>query len=182
MGTLELLALIFGITGIILTIKESIWCWLADIISVAIQGYVCYKANLLGDSSLQIFYFISGIYGWVYWKKNYSINFKVSNMGNKNWAYVILSVIILSLILYPILAYFKSDRLIIESVLTAASLVCTYMMAKKWLENWFFWILIDLSYVYLYYVQGLHTMSILFIIYSSMAYYGYYTWKKQLKK
>lgn len=182
MTLLDLLALVFGILGVILTIKETIWCWLADIISVSLQGFAFYKARLFGDFSLQIFYFVSGIYGWFYWHKHKTIDFKVSKMSKKNWILMIFGNIALSLLLYPVLNYFKTDQVIIECILTSSSLICTYMMAKKWIENWIFWMLIDLAYVYLYLIKHLPTYAILYLFFSVMAFYGYYLWRKKLKK
>lgn len=182
MTVLDLLALVFGILGVLFTIKENIWCWLADIISVSIQGFVFYKARLFGDFSLQIFYFFTGIYGWFYWNKNNTKEFKVSRMSNKNWILVISGNIILSILLYPILNYFKTDQVIIECILTSSSLIGTYMMAKKWLENWIFWMLIDLAYVYLYLIKQLPIYAVLYLFFSLMAFYGFYLWRKKLKK
>jgi nicotinamide mononucleotide transporter len=182
MSTIDLLALCFGILGVILTIRETIWCWAADIISVSLQGFVFYKVRLFGDFSLQIFYFISGVYGWIHWNKYKTQEFHISKMSKKNWILVVSGIIILSIILYPILKYIKSDQVIIESILTSSSLICTYMMAKKWIENWIFWMLIDLAYVYLYLVKQLPTYAILYLFFSVMAFYGFYIWRKKLKK
>jgi nicotinamide mononucleotide transporter len=182
MNVIDLLALFFGILGVILTIRETIWCWVAGIISVSIQGFVFYKARLFGDFSLQIFYFVSGLYGWIYWNKYKNQEFNISKMSKKNWFLVVLGIIILSFILYPILKYIKSDKIIFESILTSSSLICTYMMAKKWIENWLLWILIDLAYVYLYLVKQLPTYAILYLFFSVMAFYGFYLWRKKLKK
>ncbi len=182
MNVIDLLALCFGILGVILTIRETIWCWAAGIISVSIQGFVFYKARLFGDFSLQIFYFVSGLYGWIYWNKYKTQEFNISKMSKKNWVLVFLGIIILSFILYPILKYIKSDKIIFESILTSSSIICTYMMAKKWIENWILWILIDLAYVYLYLVKQLPTYAILYLFFSVMALYGFYLWRKKLKK
>jgi len=182
MNVIDLLALCFGILGVILTIRETIWCWAAGIISLSIQAFVFYKARLFGDFLLQIFYFISGLYGWIYWNKYKTIEFNISKMSKKNWFLVVVGNIIFCFILYPLLKYIKTDKIIFESILTSSSLICTYMMAKKWIENWIIWILINLAYVYLYLVKQLPTYAILYLFFSVMAFYGFYLWRKKLKK
>ena len=88
------IVLITGILGVILTILESIWCWPMALISVVIQGTTFYNQRLFGDFGLQIFYFISGIYGWIYWNKKKDEFFTVTKMPSKYYAPVILSIII----------------------------------------------------------------------------------------
>lgn len=182
MNWIDWIALLFGVLGVILTIFETIWCWLIALISVIIQAYTFYNAHLFGDFSLQIFYFFSGIYGWIYWNKNKLKPFKISNTPNNIWLFIIAGEVILTCVLYFILKQFKSDQIILDSILTAASLICTYLMTKKWVENWLLWIIIDLSYVYLYIIKQLPTYAILYLFFSLMAYYGYYTWRKKIKK
>ena len=63
------IALITGVLGVLLTIFESIWCWPTALVSVVISGATFFNQRLFGDFGLQIFYFISGIYGWIYWGK-----------------------------------------------------------------------------------------------------------------
>ena len=182
MNWIDCIALLFGILGVILTIFEIIWCWPIALISVLIQAYTFYHARLFGDFSLQIFYFFSGIYGWIYWNKNKLQPFLISSAPKNSWIYIIASEILLTCILYFILKQFKSDQVILDSILTSASLICTYLMTKKWVENWLFWIIIDLTYVYLCIIKQLPVYAILYLFYGIMAYYGFYTWRKKTKK
>ena len=182
MNWADWIALLFGVLGVILTILESIWCWPLALISVSIQSYTFYHAHLFGDFSLQIFYLFSGIYGWMYWNKNKLKPFKVSSIPKKIWLLIIASEVVLTYVLYLILTYFKSDQIFLDSILTAASLICTYLMTKKWVENWLLWIIIDLTYVYLYIIKQLPIYAILYLFFSIMACYGFYTWRKKIKK
>jgi nicotinamide mononucleotide transporter len=179
---IDWIALLFGVLGVILTIFETIWCWPLSLISVIIQAFAFYNARLFGDFSLQIFYFFSGIYGWMYWNKNKVKPFEVSNTPKKIWLFIIISEVVLAFIIYIILSHFKSDQIILDSILTAASLICTYLMTKKWVENWLLWIVIDLTYVYLYINKQLPIYAILYLFFSIMACYGFYTWRKKIKK
>ncbi len=176
----DFIALITGIFGVILTIRESIWCWPTALISVAISGITFYNERLFGDVGLQFFYLVSGIYGWMYWHKKNKLNFKIKTIPKTFFIPLAIVTIIQSIIYYYVLRYFKSDKIIFDSVLTACSFTCTFMMAKKWIENWIFWIIIDLGYAILYLIKDLPSYALLYIFFSIMATYGYYSWKKQL--
>lgn len=175
------IALITGILGVILTIFESIWCWPMALISVVISGITFFDQRLFGDFGLQIFYFISGFYGWIYWGKKKKETFTVSNMPRKWYLPIASSIVIQSVIYYFLLRYFKSDQILFDAILTSCSFTCTFMMAKKWVENWGLWIVIDAAYIFLYLLKDLPTYALLYGFFSLMAYYGFYSWKKQLK-
>ncbi len=175
------IALFTGVAGVVLTIFESIWCWPMALVSVIISTLTFYNERLFGDMSLNVFYFFSGIYGWIYWSKHKGKTFKVTKLPVKYIPFIALSVIIQSGIYYFILRHFKSDQILFDSILTACSFTCTYLMTKKWLENWFFWVLIDGSYVFLYIIKEMPTYAMLYTFFTLMAAYGFYAWKKQLQ-
>lgn len=180
MNIWDVVALITGILGVILTILESIWCWPIAIISVVISGITFYNERLFGDVGLQFFYLVSGIYGWVYWHKKNNFDFKIKTIPKQVAIYLIIATLIQSIIYYYLLNYFKSDKVLFDSILTACSFTCTFMMARKWIENWILWIIIDIGYAVLYLIKDLPTYAILYIFFSIMATYGYFSWKKQL--
>ncbi len=177
----DIIALITGIVGVYLTIKQNSWCWPIATISVIISGVTFFNARLFGDFAMQLFYCAAGIYGWFYWKKNNTKTFIVTKMPNSYWLYVLIGVLCQTSILYFILTYFKGDQIIFDAILTACSFTCTFLMTKKWLQNWLFWIVIDLAYVFLYLLKDLPTYAVLNLIFAIVAAYGYFTWKNQLK-
>lgn len=177
----DIIALITGILGVILTIYERIWCWPMALISVIISTTAFYNERLFGDMSLNVFYFISGIYGWYYWNKHKKDNFFISHLPLKHIPFILITIAIQSILYYYILSYFKSDQVVFDSILTACSFTCTYLMTKKWLENWLFWVLIDGAYVFLYIIKEMPTYAILYTFFTLMAAYGFYSWKKQLQ-
>ena len=176
------IALITGVLGVILTIFESIWCWPMALISVIISTLAFFKQHLYGDMSLNVFYFFSGIYGWYYWGKHKAITFKITRLPLKYIPLIVISIVVQSVLYYFILHHFKSDQVLFDSILTACSFTCTYLMTKKWLENWLLWVLIDGAYVFLYIIKEMPTYAILYTFFTLMAAYGYYAWKKQLHK
>ena len=80
---------------------------------------------------------------------------------------------------FALLKYFKGDQVIFDAILTACSISATYMMTKKWIENWLCWVLIDFAYIVLYGIKDLWLYAILYFVFTLMAAYGFYTWKKQ---
>ena len=175
------IALITGVLGVLLTIFESIWCWPTALVSVVISGATFFNQRLFGDFGLQIFYFISGIDGWIYWGKKKKEPFTVSNMPTKWYLPIAFSIMIQSVVYYFLLGYFKSDQILFDAILTSCSFTSTFMMAKKWIENWILWVVIDAAYIFLYLIKDLPTYALLYGFFSLMAYYGFYSWKKQLK-
>lgn len=182
MGFWDWIALVTGVLGVLLTIFENILCWPMALFSVVISGVTFYNQRLFGDFSLQLFYFFSGIYGWFYWGKKKNEVFIVSKMSSKWYILITLSIIFQSIIYYYLLGYFKSDQILFDAILTSCSFTCTFMMVKKWIENWVLWIVIDAAYVFLYLIKDLPTYALLYGFFSLMAYYGFYSWKKQLIK
>jgi nicotinamide mononucleotide transporter len=174
------IALLTGIAGVLLTIFESIWCWPIALISVVISGITFYNQRLFGDFGLQIFYLISGLYGWFYWNKKKGNTFIITKMPIKWVIPIALSILIQSIVYYYLLGYFKSDQIIFDAILTSCSFTCTFMMAKKWLENWILWVIIDAAYVFLYLIKDLPAYALLYGFFSLMALYGFYLWKKRL--
>jgi nicotinamide mononucleotide transporter len=182
MSLLDSIALIFGVLGVLLTIKQSIWCWPSALISVLASFAEFYNQRLYGDMLLQVFYFFSGIYGWYFWEKNKNATFTVQKINLKTIPLLLLVSAVLAIILFFILNYFKGDKVILDSILTALSLTATYMMTKKWIENWIAWVVIDFTYIILYTSKSMWLFAVLYFIFTLMAAYGFFRWKKLLKK
>ncbi len=179
MTVLGIISLVFGVLGVLLTIRQSILCWPAALISVVTSGYEFYESRLFGDFALQIFYFISGVYGWFYWERNKGKIFVVTILPIKFIIPLIVVTLLQAVIYYFVLSYFKGDQVVFDAILTACSITATYMMTKKWLENWFCWVLIDFAYIILYILKGLWLYAILYFVFTVMAAYGFYKWKKE---
>lgn len=175
----DVIALITGVLGVLLTVFESIWCWPMALISVVISTITFYHNRLFGDMSLNVFYFFSGVYGWYYWSARKRDTFRVSALPVKYLPYILISIVVQSVAYYYILTYFRSDQVVFDSILTACSFTCTYLMTKKWIENWLLWVMIDAAYVFLYIIKEMPTYAILYSFFTLMAAYGYYSWKKQ---
>lgn len=180
MTLLGIIALITGIAGVLLTIKQSIWCWPMALISVVTSGTEFYTSRLYGDMALQIVYFISGVYGWIYWEKKKKSVFKITKLPLKLVIPLLLFTGVQFFIYYYLLTVFKGDKVFLDALLTACSMTATYMMTKKWIENWAFWVVIDFTYVGLYFAKDLYLYALLYFIFAVMAYIGFLNWRKTL--
>ncbi len=179
MSALSLISLVFGIVGVLLTIRQSIWCWPFALIATLSSLFDFFSVRLFGDMALQVFYFASGVYGWVYWKYQQTQSFFVSRMHVKYIVPLIVSTFLQGLLYYYVLAYFRGDLIIADALLTAASVTTTYMMTRKWLENWGCWVVIDVAYCALYIYKNMPLYAVLYLVFAAMSVYAFTTWNKQ---
>ncbi len=179
MSLLGAIALISGVLGVLFTIMQRIWCWPLALISVVTSFLEFYEQRLYGDMALQGFYFVTGIYGWYYWKKNENKEFNVIHTPRTMWLFMFLATLIQSIIYYFLLKKLKGDQIEFDAILTACSITATFMMTKKWIENWAFWVLIDLAYVILYWKKEMPLFAVLYFVFTAMAAYGFYSWRTQ---
>ena len=173
---IETLAVIFSIIYIILTTKQNIWCWAAAGISVALYIYICFSAELFPETGLQVFYLIMAFYGYYNWTKKEQ-DLQINQWSaEKHLTLIITGAIITFLIGFYFTTYTSAKMPIVDSFTTVFSVIATYMVTKKVLENWLYWIVIDVVSIYLYYSRELHLTSLLFLAYTIIAIFGYFIW------
>jgi nicotinamide mononucleotide transporter len=177
---IESIAVFFSILYVLLAAKESIWCWAAAAISVVLYIYICYNAQLYPETGLQIFYFIMAIIGHYMWNKQGKE--RIKQWSEIKHLLIILSGAILTFFMgFYFSTYTNSQLPIIDSFTTVFSIIATYMVIKKVVGNWLYWIVIDAVSVYLYFSRDLHLTSLLFIAYTFIAVFGYFAWMKKIK-
>ena len=178
---IELIAVLFSIAYVVLAAKKNIWCWSAAIISVSIYIYICFSAKLYAETSLQIFYLFMAFLGYFNWN-NKEKNIKITEWSIKKHLTTILIGTFLTFLLGFIFSSYTDAKMpIVDSFTTIFSLFATYMVIKKILGNWLYWIVIDVVSVYLYNSRDLHLTALLFIVYTIIAIYGYTNWFKSMK-
>lgn len=182
----EIVAVIFGLLSVWFSKNNNILVYPTGMISTSIFTYLLFKWGLLGDMMINAYYFIMSIYGWYIWtrKKNNIVTpiSKISNYEKK----ISLFIFIFSLIfVYGIYNYFDkwgSLTSYIDNITTAIFFVGMWLMAKRKIENWIFWIIGDVISVPLYFYKGLTFTSLQYFIFTIIAISGYYSWKKILNK
>ena len=143
------------------------------------------QAGLYMESLLQIFYVLMAVYGWLHWKNiiNGKRDLRIKSWNNLNHVYTVISVIILAILSGIVLEEYTQAALpFIDAFTTWGAIVTTYMVAKKILENWIYWFVIDSISIYLYTSRGLYLTAFLFVIYLVIIVFGYRSWKRTLNQ
>lgn len=182
MSIWEVTAVILALAYLVLAIKQSLWCWVAAFFSTLIYSVLFFDVSLLMDSALNIYYLIMAIYGWFSWKYGTSLekNKELQISSYKFFTHIKIIVIlsIISLVFGYIMAnYTSADFAYLDSVTTIFAVFTTYMLAKKVLENWIYWIIIDAASIYIYIYKGFYLTALLFAFYTILAFVAYKKWK-----
>ena len=180
MSLLSIIAFITGVMGVWLTIRQNIFCWPAALISVVTSLLEFYNEKLYGDMALQVVYFIAGVYGWIVWQRNRNADFKVTRMPANIITWLLVLTGMQAVLYFLLLRYFGGDKPAFDALLTGCSLTATYMMIRKWVENWFAWVIIDGAYVFLYVFKGMWLFSVLYLFFAVIAFAGWLKWKREL--
>ena len=179
---IEIIAVALSIIYVSLASRQNINCWIFAIISVSLYIYICFNAQLFPETGLQIFYLIMAVYGYLNWSKS-SNNLIITNLSvGKHLLIISLGTLCAFFFGYFFTIYTSSKLPIIDSFTTVFSVIATFMLTKKILENWLYWVVIDIVSVYLYFSRELHLTSLLFILYSIIAIFGYLSWLRNSKK
>lgn len=176
---IEPTAVILAIAYLLLAIKQNISCWFAAFFSSLLYFFVMYSAGLYMEAGLQIFYCIMAVYGWTQWRITLPGNskFLVKTWNRDQHIKAILLIILLAIVSGWALEKFTNAALpFLDSLTTWGAIVTTYMVAKRLLENWIYWFVIDTISVFLFYSRGLMLTSILFLVYLIIIYFGYKSW------
>ena len=179
----EIVAAALAITYLILAMQQNILCWAAWIISSIMYLFVMFSAGLYMESGLQIFYIVMGIYGWIQWNNRSSNNsLTVSTWPIINHIYILLILIFLVTFSGLILSNLtEAVSPYIDAFTTWGAIIATYMVAKKILENWYYWFVVDSVSVFLFLSRELYTTALLFSIYIILVIFGFIAWRKSMR-
>ena len=179
----EWFAVASSLLYVILITYKVLAAWIFAALSSLLYIYLCYSNRLYLESILQVFYFGMAIYGWFMWTSDdetkdvtviqWPLNYHIYN--------VLVSGTLMLLFGYIFDQYSNQANPYLDAFTTIFSLMATFMVAQKVLENWIYWIIIDAFSVYLFASRGLYMTSVLFILYTLIAIFGYFSWKKQFK-
>lgn len=178
----EFLAVITSIAYAVLASKNNIWCWLFGILSPALSMYALYfYFQLYAEVYLQVYYIgmaIFGFYSWKYGSADHS-NLAINLWSKQKHIIIIISGVILSFILgYLLKNYTDAASTYLDSTTTVFAIIATFMTARRILENWIYWIIIDSISIYLYFDRGGYLFAFLFFAYTIIAVYGFLHWRK----
>ena len=180
---IEWVVLFTGLLYVVLAARENSWCWFWGIISCSFLAYATlYFYNLYFDFLLQIFYVLMGFFGLYQWKLG-GAGQQERAIGRLSYSWhakILVAGLLLTFVFgYFFAAYTPAAATYVDAFTTIFSIAATILVVLKVLENWLYWIFVDLIYVYLYGSRGAYLFALLLLIYTVIAIYGWWRWKKE---
>jgi nicotinamide mononucleotide transporter len=184
--SLEIIAVFFGFLSVWFSKNNNILVFPTGMINTSIFVYLLLKWSLLGDMIINAYYFIMSIYGWYFWLKgtNNTVS-PISKVSNKDIRIVVLLFISSSVFVSLVYSFFDKWETIvsyIDILTTAIFFAAMWLMAKRKVESWIFWIVGNIISVPLYLHKGLAFTSIQYFIFTVIAIAGYIKWKELYNK
>jgi nicotinamide mononucleotide transporter len=178
----EIIAVITSIAYAVLASKNNIWCWFFGILSPLFSMYALYfYFQLYAEVYLQVYYIGMAVYGFYSWKYG-SRDHKekaIEVWSISRHSILIISGLILTFTLgFYLKNYTEAASTYLDSFTTIFAIFATFMTARRILENWIYWIIIDGISIYLYFDRGGNLFALLFLAYTIIAVYGFYNWRK----
>jgi nicotinamide mononucleotide transporter len=182
---LELLAVVFAVAYLVLAVRENSLCWYAAGISTLIFLFIFWNVKLYMESGLQIYYLAMAFYGWYQWRdaQTETVSLRVSKWRAKQHIVALVLIAALTFVTGSLLhSGTDANMPYLDSFTTWASVVTTFMVARKILENWLYWLVIDSVSIYLYLDRELYFTSLLFAIYIVIIFFGWFAWNRSYRQ
>lgn len=179
----EVFGFVTGVLGVWLAVRENVWTWPVGLASVLLSLVVMYQARLLADVALQVFYLGITLYGWYEWlygsKQHTAL--KIARASSRT----LLLVCLIGLAATPAVGwlfarYTEAALPYFDSLLAVFSVLTTFLMGRKLLQHWLFWIVIDLLYTGLFFYKELYWYSALYLLFTALAVKGYLEWRQKV--
>jgi nicotinamide mononucleotide transporter len=179
----EAVGVITALLYLVLATRRSQWCWLHAFISSVCYTVVMWRAGLVMDTLLSMFYVIMAVYGYRQWQRGQADDgeLAVISWSVRQHVVAIVAVLLVSAINVWILKtqVITARSPWLDSLVTWGSVLTTFMVTQRVIENWLYWIVIDGVAAYLYYTRDLNVTALLFVAYVLMVIYGYVVWRKR---
>ncbi|MBB6050034.1 nicotinamide riboside transporter PnuC [Armatimonas rosea] len=185
MSPLEIVATVFGLLSVALTVRQNIWCWPTGLVQVVLYIFIFYQAKLYSDSILQVLYVVFQFYGWWHWlhggrERTSAPVTRLRPQALSGW---IVVGIIGSLLWGSVMARFTDAALPYpDAFVVVLSLVAQWLLTRKVLESWHFWIAVDVLAIGVYALKRLYLTSGLYAVFLVLAVLGLLAWKKELDR
>ena len=185
--SLEILGVIFGFLSVWFSKENKIWVFPTGMISTSIFVYLLLKWELLGDMMINGYYFIMSVYGWYIWTRKVDETTvtpisRITSKERKKAVLLFLTTLALVFVVYKTFDKWTSWVAYADTITTAIFFVGMWLMAKRKIENWIFWIAGNIISVPLYFYKGLTFTSLQYLGFTFIAIFGYIAWKKSLYK
>ena len=183
MNPIELVAAVFGVVSVFLSVKQNIWSWPTAIVNVGLYIIVFFESKLYADTGLQVVYVVLNAYGWYHWLyggKNRT-ELPVSKTPGRLGALLGMLVLAGTAVIGTFLSR-QTDAALpyVDAFTTSTSLVAQWMMTRKLLENWIIWVAVDVIYIGMYIYKSLYVTAVLYLIFLILSALGYVQWRRSL--
>ncbi len=181
----EVIAVIAAVLYLVLAIREHIACWFFAALSTAIYVWLFIEARLYMESILNGFYLVMAGYGYFVWRSGQSDgrNSPVVTWPLKTHLSVIAMIIAISAVNgYLLTKYSDAAFPYVDSLTTWSAIWATFLVARKVLENWWYWLLIDIASAFIYWSRDLQLTSLLFAVYVCMIPFGIIIWTQSMRE
>lgn len=187
-GTVEAIAVIAGIVSVWYSRKENVLVFPTGLVNTTLFIYLSYKGHLFGEASVNLYYTIMSIYGWYLWTRkkedNQTLVLKITNSSKKEWLQQIAFFAIFYLVIYFTLVFLKTAFApeaipLADAFASATAYTGMWLMAKKKVESWIWWILTNIASIPLYFIKGYAFTSVQFLVLLILAIAGWYSWKQK---
>jgi len=184
-STIEIVATVFGLASVLLTVRQNIWCWPTGLIMVFLYIFIFYEARLYSDMGLQVVYVVLQIYGWYHWlhggkDKGELKVMRIGRRGAAGWALV--AVACTFGLGYTMRTFTNASLPYWDAAATVMSLIAQWLMARKVLESWVIWIAVDVLSIGIYLAKGLYPTMVLYVAFLVLATMGLFAWRKSWKQ
>lgn len=177
MSLLEWGAVLFNILYVILAARRHIACWPAGMIGVVFAFFVYFDARLYSDATLQVVYFVLSIYGWWQWTRSLETGqLPIQRMDVRMHGHVIGIGLVGGVAMGWFWSYFQAALPFIDGLTTSFSLLATWLVTRRFLENWLYWIIIDIVCIGVYIDRQIDAFVYLFVGYTFLAMWGWWSW------
>lgn len=181
----EYLAVLLGIASTVLSKMENVWVYPTGIISTVIYIFISFEGALYAEAGLNIYYTLMSVYGWRLWtsKKGGGDTLHISINNRKDWMQTIVFFLLMFGILFFILDKYTPSTVPLEDAIASASAyTAMFLMNRKKVESWYWWILTDLISMPLYFIKGYVFTVVQFLVFLIVSIWGLFSWLEKYKR
>ncbi|MDR1517256.1 MAG: nicotinamide riboside transporter PnuC [Dysgonamonadaceae bacterium] len=185
MDTIEIIGAVIGLLYLYFEYKADKWLWLVGILMPLIYVYIFFHAKFYAYMGINVYYFFASVYGWIKWTRTAGNEVETPILHTPEQKIIPLAAVfslIFMLITYILIYYTDSPVAIGDSFTTALSIVAMWMLANKYIEQWWLLIVVNAASCGLFFLQGLNYTALLYLIYGIVSFFGYFKWKRLMEK
>ena len=187
---LEYVAVISGIASVFFSKKENILVYPVGLINTIIYVYLSIKGSLFGEAAVNFYYTVMSIYGWILWAKKdqqHHVVLHITSSNSKEWMRHLLFFGFFYVVIFSALSWLKtafSANTVpgLDAFASATAFTGMWLMAKKKVESWYWWIATNITSIPLYFMKDYVLTSVFYLILLILAVFGLIEWKQRAKR